>query len=1354
MTFIDDLEPQHALARLRTVTLLATMLALVITIFIEPLGIGAELNPAAVAAVHEFGWTVVGVTAIAVLGGLFAFYRRLVDTYPRVTLAAAGVVALVSVADLTANVWVLYEAGVPTAIWWGKYGPRAAAVIAATALVVAAPHAHQRFPLVTMLRARTPTVEVPVRGRQLAAVVFGVLLTVAIIGPGVIMLPGVDSDHGGTAAAEVESSSFNQSLDVSSEGSVNDAIFNDDGTKMYIADYNNSRVISYTLSNPWDISTASYTGNSYSPGHNLQQMAWGSEGETLYIVDQNEDINEHSLSSAYDLTTASGPTHTESVSVTTGYDITVGDDGYKLYYGINDNGTIKQFSFATRNDLSSISSSTISPSITNGSAVSGIAFNGDGSKLFITDSPDAEVYEHDVPTPYDISSLSYSGNSFSTSGQTEWPVGLSIGKQGEKFYVIENENGEFVFEYDSDISGFTDAVSGDVTGRVLDQNGDPVENATVYSVGYNTSAPPQLDTRNLEEVLDEPLPTEWQDQIDTIPRFEEKPEFDADGVADEWEKPRVLMHTASDWELDTVPHTRDKVETVPADVQPRAITKPGEEQLFACWRFDGLREFGDGIDLSVVGGETTPCNNLTIERVDPLGATQYKETVEPKPLIASRALANIGWSDDTGRAVKHHYGYRTDLGQGVYRVYPEGDQKRAMYYVVAPNNDPSQLEADIQNWAGDTLDRRTKFNDEMEQLYSEGSIDVQSTTTNETGYYGLHLDTSKVTQVELRAVKGGTELATDPQNLSQDHLRSEFEASVKQSFDAETGASFETADDATFRSVCERMDSVLDDVGSPYVGSTTTSVPNDNADIEGVRLIPPDADERVRKCAAMNIAEQIADDPLALLPGFTGDLAGMTKAELESLYDDLMGLVGVNDALRSELEDRFGSDLPDDGSSLSEAELETVIRDGFEVIESPPSDAGYNDGGGSALPGGGSDAPVIEAPEETQDRVNETISRTWPVTGVGDINSSDVGVLIRIVFSDGSEEVLGPDSQWVTLEDNMAAADKVHLEEYPFGTGDAAVAEVSLDVTTPDGHGRNRGRARNPTFDGTIPGLDSVRLSTTAPGDSDTITVGANPEDATRWGGVQHVNVTGPTCSKQVNGTDDAAEVEMCGVGMHRLAVTYTNSDGARFTEVVQVNARAASQARPPAIRAGAGPVGRYAIVANGLEDGRLKVSDGASVVTLTGIVPQESDVPSRVTASTTGVDVARDATTTVRLRQGDTEQVIRERVGVILHVDQVSETSLLYRNGRPIRNPGETADAIVEHRNKSTSIDSYTSEAAEMSVEVSRDPGLIERFTHNVRLRFPSLPIGFAVIPVPAGGLLGGLVLAARRRDETEVQE
>lgn len=76
---------------------------------------------------------------------------------------------------------------------------------------------------------------------------------------------------------------------------------------------------------------------------------------------------------------------------------------------------------------------------------SGIAFNNDGSKMFISGSGTDRVHEYALSTDFDISTASFT-QYFSVSAQDTSPTGVSFNADGTKMFVVGSTN-DRVYEY-------------------------------------------------------------------------------------------------------------------------------------------------------------------------------------------------------------------------------------------------------------------------------------------------------------------------------------------------------------------------------------------------------------------------------------------------------------------------------------------------------------------------------------------------------------------------------------------------------------------------------------------------------------------------------------------------------------------------------------------------------------------------------------------------------------------------------------------------------------------------------------------------------------------------------------------
>ncbi|RJS79109.1 hypothetical protein CW713_08740 [Methanophagales archaeon] len=210
-----------------------------------------------------------------------------------------------------------------------------------------------------------------------------------------------------------------------------DLIFKPDGTKMYIAGYQNKKVYEYDLSTAWDISTASFN----------QDFAVGSQDGTPSGVCFNRD-------------------------------------GTKMYIAGNDNNKVYEYDLSTAWDISTASFNQDFAVNSQDGTPLGICFNPDGTKMYVAGSQNDKVYEYNLSTAWDISTASFNQD-FAVGSQDNNPRGVCFNPDGTKMYVTGAQNDK-VYEYVTNIDG-------DMKRAVYDSNKDeritePTEKKTTVVV--------------------------------------------------------------------------------------------------------------------------------------------------------------------------------------------------------------------------------------------------------------------------------------------------------------------------------------------------------------------------------------------------------------------------------------------------------------------------------------------------------------------------------------------------------------------------------------------------------------------------------------------------------------------------------------------------------------------------------------------------------------------------------------------------------------------------------------------------------------------------------------------------------
>jgi len=248
--------------------------------------------------------------------------------------------------------------------------------------------------------------------------------------------------------ATYDSVSFNISQDSTPTG----MCFNDDGTKMYVCGESSDKVYQYSLSSAYDLSTASYDSVSLDVSGQLdpapRSVVFNNDGSTLFVCGPDDGVVQYTLSTEYDLSTASYSSNTFSVASQELYPCGVifNNDGSSMYVVGSQHDTVFQYTLSTPFDVSTASYA--SKSLDGGSEQSsstGLAFNSDGTKIFIIGETPATIFQYSLSSAYDMSTGSYDSVSYSPT-EASIPRDIVWGNSGNKFYVPDSST-DNIFQY-------------------------------------------------------------------------------------------------------------------------------------------------------------------------------------------------------------------------------------------------------------------------------------------------------------------------------------------------------------------------------------------------------------------------------------------------------------------------------------------------------------------------------------------------------------------------------------------------------------------------------------------------------------------------------------------------------------------------------------------------------------------------------------------------------------------------------------------------------------------------------------------------------------------------------------------
>ena len=206
-----------------------------------------------------------------------------------------------------------------------------------------------------------------------------------------------------STAWDVSTASYDSvSLSVATQETIPEALFfKSDGTSLYIVGRDSNSVFQYDLTTAWDISTGSYASKSMSVSSQEtapRGLYFKDDGTKAYIVGTaNDTVYQYALSTAWDISTGSFETGKE-VSVASQATVPTGlffsSNGYKMYV-LHFSSVVYQYSLSTAWDVSTASYDSVSFT---GNSQDGfgndIYFKSDGVKMYILGNSNDTIYQY------------------------------------------------------------------------------------------------------------------------------------------------------------------------------------------------------------------------------------------------------------------------------------------------------------------------------------------------------------------------------------------------------------------------------------------------------------------------------------------------------------------------------------------------------------------------------------------------------------------------------------------------------------------------------------------------------------------------------------------------------------------------------------------------------------------------------------------------------------------------------------------------------------------------------------------------------------------------------------------------
>jgi len=703
-----------------------------------------------------------------------------------------------------------------------------------------------------------------------------------------------------------------------------------------------------------------------------------------------------------------------------------------------------------------------------------------------------------------------------------------------------------------------------------------------------------------------------------------------------------------------------------ADLGRPMLNPPAEQEvILSVWDAESRNVVQDGIDSDLPG--STVKRTVIVERLDPFGDVIDTREVE---LTQRRSVLT---------STKDHAFARTTLPAGVYRVRADGSTYSYTILVGDEQDLKESFATDLETEA----DALSKAAQDLQEKLDSGTFVRYTRTTNSSGYYNVSSVPENVDVVGVTAYKVDGDVLTSlsdpsPQDMrawvkNNDYNGSVYVALEPRKYDTPTQSA-----DVTVRKFSSPPFPLLDQFATKWAefrDLVETETLTDLGSIYDVELGEWSKDRK--ETAAANLSNVATEDIVDEYEARTGNDWSTFQNELEDRK-------------------RTNEELRDDIRALEQAiaGLENQIGSGDAETS---TDVGEN----------GTNATATLRQAFEADFSEDDVVATWK-----DFNGSSVPIA----------------PEYVSVNKRTGRGDEVLVDSYPIPNGSAG-GYIDVRVVTEDGESGSGGaRVKNPTFNGEIPDLRSIDVSSLRPGPAETVV--AEPRFDSAGSTVEDVDVFGPDGNTvTANLSDGRATFTPAGSGEHFVRFTIGNGDGQNFSQSVRVLAGDTPYNFPPGVTVKDGRTGVFGIAGDQVDDARVKVDSSGSKLDVTALVDPDSGT-NEVHYHLEGAPQSADQSITARVVEGDsidTGTSLSRHVGAYLHGRQLADDAVVYRKGAsttdrsrapiPVDGRETTGGTVVDANGTGTVIQTYTSSNGDVTVDINNDPGLGERVAYRARV-------------------------------------
>jgi DNA-binding beta-propeller fold protein YncE len=248
-----------------------------------------------------------------------------------------------------------------------------------------------------------------------------------------------------TSFFDVETIVEEEQISISDQDSYPEAIFfSSNGNRMFVLGLSQKRIYSYTMSTPWNLTTASYENVCFHVGNQVRgpkTLFFSSNGTRMFVLGDDNTIYSYDLTCPWNLSTANYNNEKFDVS-RFGKKFIVemffSSNGTKLF--VLDRYENRVYSCTLKNSWnvsSAIHDEKFLHVNDTGIFLKGLFFDPEGTKMFLIGSYD-KIFSYELSVPWDISTAKY--DTFFHGNTKLKPHSLFFSPNGKKMYVLNWKN--------------------------------------------------------------------------------------------------------------------------------------------------------------------------------------------------------------------------------------------------------------------------------------------------------------------------------------------------------------------------------------------------------------------------------------------------------------------------------------------------------------------------------------------------------------------------------------------------------------------------------------------------------------------------------------------------------------------------------------------------------------------------------------------------------------------------------------------------------------------------------------------------------------------------------------------------